>query len=446
MNPFHASLLVRKSLIFIVPVCIGFGLLSYCTDQVTSTVRFHRMTPVYTTTQEIREAVAIMPPRAIQGTGKIFSHDNYLFLNQPGEGVHIIDNTNPSQPQTTGFINIPGNYDLAVAGDIMYADSYIDLLAIDISNHQSIQVLHREENVFPKFNSFGFYSDNDKGVVTQWEEVDVTETFEGELNGTKWGPGVYQYIDHLGISQQARHDFVQQSNVPIRELNSTAPTPVGRGGSMSRFAISTDHLYTIDDENMQVFDLSSATTPTSVNEFSVGFMIETIYAHQKQLFVGAQNAMYIYDKSVAASPNLQATYWHATSCDPVIANDTMAYVTLRTGTTCEGDQNVLELVDIKQANLPQEVARYNMDSPHGLGLDEHLLFVCEGASGVKVFDARYPYALDNHLISQIDGLFAYDVITQDQHLIVIAEDGVYQYDYTNPEQITLLSKMTRAAL
>ncbi len=446
MNPFQTLLLVRKSLIFVVPVCVGFGLLSYCTDQVSSTVRFHRMTPVYTTTEEIREAVAVMPPRTIQGTGKIFSHENFLFLNEPGNGVHIIDNTDPTQPHTTGFINIPGNYDLAVEGDIMYADSYIDLLAIDISNHQAIQVLHREENVFPKFNSFGFYPDVNKGVVTRWDEIDVTEKYEGELDGTMWGPGVYQYIDYLDISQQARQDFVQQSNVPVMEFNRTQPTAVGRGGSMSRFAISTDHLYTIDDENMQVFDLSSATNPTSVNEFSVGFMIETIYAHRKQLFVGAQNAMYIYDKTMAASPSLQASYWHATSCDPVVANDTMAYVTLRTGTTCEGDQNVLELVDIKEATSPHEVARYNMDNPHGLGLDEHLLFVCEGATGVKVFDARHPQDLNEHLIARIEGLFAYDVITQDQHLIVIAEDGVYQYDYSDPKQITLLSKMTRAAL
>ncbi|MEQ9443525.1 MAG: hypothetical protein RIG62_31085 [Cyclobacteriaceae bacterium] len=446
MNTFYALSLIRKSLIFITPALVGLGLLSQCTDQVTSTVRFHRMTPVYTTTQEIRDAVSVLPSQAIRGTGKIFTHGDYLFLNQPGEGVHIINNADPAQPRNVSFINIPGNYDLAVQGDIMYADSYIDLLAIDIRNPESIQVLHREENVFPQFNSFGFYPDAEKGVVTRWEEVEAVDTYKGEVDGSYWGGGVYQYIDHLDIADYARQDFVQQSNVPVWEFSQEQPTVVGRGGSMSRFSVSGEHLYTIDDSNLQVFDISSSTTPTSVNEFLVDFMIETIYAHEDKLFIGAQNGMYIYDKSVPESPTLLSSYWHATSCDPVVANDTLAYVTLRTGDACEGDQDVLEVVDIKDASYPHEVARYQMEHPHGLGLDGTTLFVCEGESGVKVFDATQTYEIDQHLISHIEGLYAYDVIAQNSHLLVIAEDGVYQYDYSDLQNIKLLSKLTRVAL
>jgi hypothetical protein len=404
------------------------------------------MIPVYTTTQEIRSAVSVLPPQPVTGTGKIFSHENFLFLNQPGTGVHVIDNSDPANPSTISFINIPGNYDLAVQDDIMYADSYIDLLAIDISNPQSVEVLHREENVFPQFNSFGFYPDAQRGVVTQWNEMDVTETFEGEISGTQWQPGVYQYIDHLDIAQHARQEFVNQSNIPVQEFNRTEPTIVGRGGSMSRFSVSGEYLYTIDDENLQVFDLSSPTTPTSVNEMSVTFMIETIYSHQEHLFIGAQNGMFIYSTVIPESPTQLAAYWHATSCDPVIANDTLAYVTLRTGDVCKGNENILELVDIKQASNPHEVARYQMDNPHGLGLDGSTLFVCEGASGVKVFNANFPFQLQDNLITTIDDMFAYDVIAENNRLIVIGEDGVYQYDYTDPQNIRFLSKITRLAL
>ena len=447
MNTFYALSLIRRSLIVrFAPALVGLGLLSQCTDQVTSTVRFHRMTPVYTTTQEIRDAVSVQPPQAIRGTGKIFTHGSYLFLNQPGDGVHIINNADPTNPQSISFINIPGNYDLAVQGDIMYADSYIDLLAIDISNPEAIRVLHREENVFPQFNSFGFYPDAEKGVVTRWEEVDVVQTFEGEIDGSMWEPGVYQYIDHLDIAEYARYDFVEQSNVPVWEMNNANVTPVGRGGSMSRFAVSGEHLYTIDDSNLQVFDISSASTPTSVNEIMVDFMIETIYPHDNKLYIGAQNGMYIYDKTVPESPMLLSSYWHATSCDPVVANDTLAYVTLRTGDACEGDQNVLEVVDVKDARAPYETARYDMEHPHGLGLDGTTLFVCEGEFGVKVFDVTHTYEIPDHLISRIEGIYAYDVIAHDNHLLVIAEDGVYQYDYSDPEHIVQLSKMTRLAL
>ncbi|MEM8968632.1 MAG: hypothetical protein AAGE93_19610 [Bacteroidota bacterium] len=446
MNPFLALPLVRKSLVFVVPVCVGLSLLSSCTDQVTSTVRFHRMTPVYTTTQEIREAVRVLPPQTVRGTGKIFEYQHFLFLNEPGQGVHIIDNSEPTQPEMISFINIPGNYDLAVQDNIMYADSYIDLLAIDISNPQDIRILHREENVFPRFNSFGFYQDAQKGVVTRWEELDVTETFEGEFSGSLWEPGIYQYFDHLDIAEHARESFVQQSNVPIQEFGQTEVIPVGRGGSMSRFVVNGDHLYTIDDENLQVFDLISPSTPTSVNEMSVSVMIETIYSHQSRLFIGAQNGMFIYDKSIPESPQLLSSYSHATACDPVVANDTLAYVTLRTGDACEGVENVLELVDIKDAHSPHEVARYQMQNPHGMGLDESTLFLCEGVGGIKVFDANFPFELEDNLVATIGGIHAYDVITGDNKLIVIGEDGVYQYDYSDLNQITLLSKITRLAL
>ncbi|MEO0333471.1 MAG: hypothetical protein AAF223_17605, partial [Bacteroidota bacterium] len=364
----------------------------------------------------------------------------------PGQGVHIIDNSEPTQPEMISFINIPGNYDLAVQDNIMYADSYIDLLAIDISNPQDIRVLHREENVFPRFNSFGFYQDAQKGVVTRWEELDVTETFEGNFSGSLWEPGIYQYFDHLDIAEHARESFVQQSNVPIQEFGQTEVIPVGRGGSMSRFVVNGDHLYTIDDENLQVFDLISPSTPTSVNEMSVSVMIETIYSHQSRLFIGAQNGMFIYDKSIPESPQLLSSYSHATACDPVVANDTLAYVTLRTGDACEGVENVLELVDIKDAHAPHEVARYQMQNPHGMGLDESTLFLCEGAGGIKVFNANFPFELEDNLIATIRGIHAYDVITGDNKLIVIGEDGVYQYDYSDLNQITLLSKITKLAL
>ena len=83
-------------------------LFNRCTDQVEATVRYTHVRPVYTTTETLRNAVAVMPAKTITGTGKLFSHDKYLFLNQPGEGIHIIDNTDPSNPTTISFYQHSG--------------------------------------------------------------------------------------------------------------------------------------------------------------------------------------------------------------------------------------------------------------------------------------------------------------------------------------------------
>ena len=56
------------------------------------------------------------------------------------KGIHILDNTTPANPKNVAFIDIPGNMDLAVKGDILYADLYTDLVTLDISNPLKVAV------------------------------------------------------------------------------------------------------------------------------------------------------------------------------------------------------------------------------------------------------------------------------------------------------------------
>lgn len=47
---------------------------------------------------------------------------------------------NPSDPINRAFVKIPGNIDLAVRGNILYADLGVDLVAIDIANPDDIEL------------------------------------------------------------------------------------------------------------------------------------------------------------------------------------------------------------------------------------------------------------------------------------------------------------------
>ncbi len=80
-----------------------------------------------------------------------------------------------------------------------------------------------------------------------------------------------------------------------------------------------------------------------------------------------------------------------------------------------------------------------MQSPHGLGLDEQTLFITEGEFGLKVFDATDPNAIDANLIKQFQDIHGYDVIPNNGVLMMIGDDGLYQYDYRDIENINLLS-------
>lgn len=416
-------------------------LLSQCTDKVEVTRRYTYMKPVYTTTEALRSAFEILPPQHIETPGKIYFLNNYLFINEPNEGIHIIDNTDPANPVNISFINIPGNFDLAAKGHILYADSYIDLLALDISDVHNVKEVKRIENVFPLYNSYGFYPDAEKGIVTSWEEAEIVETFEGEM--AEFAPGMYYYGGGIALAEGAARDFASYG---APTSSGSGAQAAGVGGSMARFTIVDDYLYTIDDYNMQMFDITTLNDPKAGKEISVGFAIETIFPYEDKLFIGAQNGMYIYDNTHPENPVHLSTYEHITSCDPVVVQDDKAYVTLRNGTECQGYTNQLEVVDVSNASNPQLIATYAMEHPHGLGIDGNLLFICEGEFGLKVFDAQDDKKIDEHLIAHFKDIHAFDVIPLDHVLMMIGEDGLYQYDYSDPTNIKLLSKISTLAL
>lgn len=421
-------------------------MLTQCSDKVEVTRTYRFLEPVYTTTEEIRSSFVVDPPEVLSTTGKIYYLAPYLFINKPGEGIHVINNTDPANPINLSFISIPGNFDMAAKGNILYADSFIDLLAIDISDLDNIEITKRVENVFPRFNSWSTSVNGEEMILTDWEEREVTEVLEGELD--EFAPGLYRYQGGIVAEQWAVADISSFANVAtVRNTSgSTAQPQTGIGGSMARFAISSERLYAVDDNNLQVFDITQLEDPIEGTELAVGFGIETLFPYKDKLFIGSQNGMFIYSTTDPDNPTYESEFTHARSCDPVVANDTVAYVTLRNGTTCWGGQNQLDVIDIEDVSSPQLMESYAMDHPHGLAIDGTTLFICEGEFGLKVFNATDSRSITSNRLAHIQDIHAFDVIPLNGVLMVIGQDGLYQYDYSDPANLELLSKMTLAAL
>jgi GAF domain-containing protein len=74
-----------------------------------------------------------------------------LFINERGKGIHIFDNNDKTNPVPLSFINIPGSFDVAVKGNIMYVDSFVDLVVLDITDPANVQQIVRIENVLNNF-------------------------------------------------------------------------------------------------------------------------------------------------------------------------------------------------------------------------------------------------------------------------------------------------------
>ena len=105
--------------------------------------------PVYMSYQRLRESVQVEVARPPDRLGRVYLYENYVFLNEKNEGIHIIDNTDPASPVNLGFIRIPGNTDLAMRDNYLFADSYVDLITLDMNDAANIQVVNRQEDLFP---------------------------------------------------------------------------------------------------------------------------------------------------------------------------------------------------------------------------------------------------------------------------------------------------------
>ncbi|MCO5251085.1 MAG: hypothetical protein M9949_06645 [Candidatus Kapabacteria bacterium] len=385
--------------------------------------------PVYKNLDEIRNGVKAGTARALKNPGKIYFYGKYILVNERNEGIHVIDNTNPRMPKNLSFIEIPGNGDMAVRNNILFANSYIDLVALDISNPSSPTVVKRIEGIFPMLTD-GLWggAETKEGMVVEYVLKDT----------------VYKYYYEDCGKGPLNHDYPvgnrEFGNGDISMDNSKGnPSQTGKGGSMARFTIYDKYLYSVDMTSLQLFDISTPRDPKVWSKVSIGWEIETIFPFRDKLFIGSTTGMFIYDVSDAAHPKQLGQFSHARGCDPVVANDKYAYVTLRTGTRCVGNLNQLDVLDISDLTNPKLIKTYPMQEPAGLGLDNNILFLCDGPAGLKVYDVANPAEIK--LLDWQSDIKTFDVIPLGSSLLMIGEDGLFQYDYTDPKNLILLSKI-----
>lgn len=350
-------------------------------------------------------SIAMQDARTIKATGKIFVRGNDIYVNEPYQGIHIIDNTDPTNPKAKAFLSVPGNVDMAMKDDILFIDNYDDLVAYNMKTKEESRV---------------------KGVFKGIRGGDGSRiAFEGAGS------------DPLGMNRAA-FNAVQHGGASSGGGSSEGGP--GVGGSMSRFAVVGNHLYVIDGNEMRVFDIERPYSPKQVSTVKMDFVVETIFPFEDKLFIGGTQGMYIYDNSDPANPTFISKVEHIVSCDPVVVEGNVAYVTLRGGTPCNNNaNNELMLVDLKDIKNPQTIKNYPLFNPHGLAVEGNMLYVCDGKQGLKVFDVSN--ANDVKPLFANRDIATYDVIPQPHTLIVVGKDGLYQFDRSNPSDLKMMSKV-----
>ncbi|WP_396602093.1 LVIVD repeat-containing protein [Algibacter sp. R77976] len=363
-------------------------------------------TPQLMSKSAFRSSVDVVVPKTIAEPGKIYVYQDYIFVGDVDSGIHVIDNANPESPKAVKFIEIPGNEDISVKDDFLYADSATDLVVFDISDINNITVVDRLEDVFNVY---------DYDIPVEAQAVDY-----GKFN--------YEEDIIVGWTLTTERRKIE-NNLALDDglIVNFAESATGTGGSLARFQIVDNYLYTVGNYSMAIFNIQNLEEPILSNTQNAGWNIETMFQAGGYLYLGSTNGMYIYSLENPSFPEYISEFTHWEGCDPVVVSGDYAYLTLRGGNLCGQLESVLEVIDISDKKQPTLASRYDLENPYGLGIKDDVLFVCDGTAGLKLFERETPK--DLKLVNTLKNIQAKDVIPLDNSLIMIGGNTIYQYEY-----------------
>ena len=409
------------------------GLYTRCSVDSMQTIYYSVNKPVFTSPEAFRNSVKVTSnAHELSDCGKICFYNDYLYISEPGKGVHIIDNTYPSRPQAKGYIEIPGNQDIIVRDHLLFADALVDLLWFDLSNPSQPVLKGRMENLFPEAlpvieNEFDYdYTACQTGIaqgkiVTGWRLKECEER-------------------QSGTSSSTFHPF----SAPVLSVG-------GNYSGTTRtyttcFCLYEHYLYTIANYQMHIIDLSGATPEKVAGNIFIS-NAGTVTVYRDKLLIGTPLSLTIYSVEDPLQPNLLSQIMHIYStCNPFAVDEDLVYVSIRSGNICGQNDNRVQIFDISDVTAPVEAASCSMTYPKGLKISNGMLFLCD--DGLKIFKVGKPESLIENQLAHHSQIDSYDLAMVNNILIVISDLGLYQYDCSdlfegNDGSIHLLSVMPR---
>ena len=222
-----------------------------------------------------------------------------------------------------------------------------------------------------------------------------------------------------------------------------------KSGSYATMLPIGNRLYVVSKTQLTTFDVSTTSSPVQIDKKDVGFDIESLYYHDGLLLIGSANNMYIYRLADQGIPVRESVSQYnniigddVCTRDPIVARGNIAYVTLSSVIVECGwgrQINQLRVYDIDNLNTVKQLNIVNMSRPRGLGLGKNHLFVCDENDGLVVFNIENP--AEPIRVNNYPGFKGYDLIVDNDKLIVVSDSALLQYDITDEEDIRLLSKI-----
>lgn len=132
--------------------------------------------PVYI--QYTPELISSGAPRSIFKLENVVVFKQYILVVEALQGIHVIDNDDPSNPQALAFWTVPGIRNFTIANNTLFVPIADKLLSIDIIDIENINLLSIQDGFFEEFDGNEFPEDYvgsfecvdpSKGIVLSWE-------------------------------------------------------------------------------------------------------------------------------------------------------------------------------------------------------------------------------------------------------------------------------------
>ncbi len=402
-----------------------------CNKSCMITSTYNVYTPVYKSWDEIRNSFGSEQPQPLKNIGNMVILGDRLYLVEVDKGIHVIDNANVGQPVMLAFIKVPGCRQLSVKGNILYTDSYIDMLTIDATSPMQATLVKRDKDVYP-FHQYegGFSDDATKGAIISWAETQTTVK-EDCSRATQ----NQRLTQRNQAGQPQTFMTTTNSNTTASASGNTVKTegPQAISSSFSRSASIGNYIYSLVNHQLYVFHqtagLKSKITLNNAN-------VETIQAANGNLFMGSETGMSIYDCSSPENPKQAGNFEHVKSKDPVVVEGKNAFVTTRMDNG--SGFNELNVVDISNIYFPRSLASQTLTGPYGLAVNSGSIYVCDGNGGLRL------YKFQNNLLSKTKDISttpAFDIVYYTNSILVKGNDGLYYYNATQKDNPQFAGKL-----
>jgi hypothetical protein len=290
----------------------------------------------------------------ITSPNNVYVYDTLLLVSDSVNGLLIYSVADEQAPRYKARIPLKGNRGMAMKDSIIYANSWNAILALRMVNDTNYEVT---------------------SIVKTDPYHDGLGLIDDYYAPSPWHGG-------FGCAAEPLND----AGIPLSAGGSS-----GSGGSYAVFAVIDSFLYYIDNQSIITMDISNAALPRKLSETYVDWSIETLFPTQEYLFIGGSNGMYVMDRRSPAQPTQIGAITHFRARDPVVVQDSMAYVTLRNGVNWPPvNSDILMVVNIASVSNPKLIKEIPLPTPYGLAIRDTFLYVANGQNGWRLFTLKNP--------------------------------------------------------